>query len=96
MGLNEPSVRQRTDAGLCAKDNYQMNRDRIEGKLKQFNAKLLEYWAVLMSDRKSVIAARRQQRAGRLQELHGIEQAQSRRQMQEFQRRNRHWDTSTH
>lgn len=90
-----PSVRQRTDAGLWGRDNCQMNRDRIEGKLKQYSARLREYWAVLMSDRKGVIAARRQQRAGKLLELHGIEQAQSRRQMQEFQRRNRHWDTST-
>lgn len=73
-----------------------MNHDRIAGKLKILRAKLRGYWAVLMSDRASVIAARRQQRAGRLQELQGIEQEQSIRQMQEFQRRNRHWDTSFH
>ena len=49
-----------------------MNWDRIEGNWKQLQGKTLEQWGKLTNDDIDVIAGRRDQLAGKLQERCGI------------------------
>ena len=49
-----------------------MNWDRIEGNWKQLQGKTLEQWGKLTNDDIDVIAGRRDQLAGKLQERYGI------------------------
>ena len=69
-----------------------MNRDRFEGAWKQFSGKVREEWCKLTDDVRGVVAARRDQRAGRMQERRGISKESVERQLREFQARNRNWD----
>jgi uncharacterized protein YjbJ (UPF0337 family) len=48
-----------------------MNRDWIEGNWKQFRGKVRERWGKLTDDELDVIAGRRDQLVGRIQELYG-------------------------
>ena len=70
-----------------------MNRDRLEGKWKQFSGSLRERWGMLTDDRLSVVAGRHDQLAGRYQEQYGISPEESKRQLREFLRRNRQWES---
>jgi uncharacterized protein YjbJ (UPF0337 family) len=49
-----------------------MNHDRVEGQWKQVKGKLKERWGQLTDDDLDVIAGRREQLLGRIQERHGI------------------------
>jgi len=49
-----------------------MNHDRVEGQWKQVKGKLKERWGRLTDDDLDVIAGRREQLLGRIQERHGI------------------------
>jgi uncharacterized protein YjbJ (UPF0337 family) len=49
-----------------------MNRDRIEGRLKQIKGKVKEQWGRLTDDDLEVIAGRRDQLLGRIQQRHGL------------------------
>jgi uncharacterized protein YjbJ (UPF0337 family) len=49
-----------------------MNNDRIEGNWKQLKGKLKEQWGKLTDDDLDVIAGKREQLLGRIQERHGI------------------------
>lgn len=69
-----------------------MNRERIAGKLKQFRGALRERWGELIADRRSVDEGRREQSAGRAQELYGINKEKLQRELNEFLYRNRRWD----
>jgi uncharacterized protein YjbJ (UPF0337 family) len=70
-----------------------MNRDRLEGKWKQLSGSVREQWGRLTDDRLSVVAGRHDQLAGRYQEEYGITQEESKRQLREFLRRNRQWES---
>lgn len=72
-----------------------MNRDRLEGKWKQFSGSVREQWGRLTADQLSVVAGQHNQVAGRVQERYGIYKEDSERQLREFLRRNRDWDTSS-
>lgn len=72
-----------------------MNRDRLEGKWKQLSGSVREQWGRLTDDRLSVIAGKHDQLAGRYQEQYGITKEEGKRQLKDFLRRNRHWDTSS-
>lgn len=48
-----------------------MNQDRIEGRWKQFKGKVKEQWGKLTDDDLDVIAGRRDQLLGRIQQRHG-------------------------
>lgn len=71
-----------------------MNRDRFEGIWKQFSGKVKEGWCMLTDDVRGAGAARRDQRAGWIQEGRGITKETIERQLEEFQVRNRDWDLS--
>lgn len=72
-----------------------MNRDRLEGKWKQFSGRWRERWGWLTEDRLSVVAGKRDQLAGRYQEQHGAAREENERQLRDFMHRNRNWDIST-
>jgi uncharacterized protein YjbJ (UPF0337 family) len=48
-----------------------MNRDWLEGNWKQARGKVKERWGKLTNDELDVIAGRRDQLVGRIQELYG-------------------------
>lgn len=72
-----------------------MNRERIKGKWKQFSGALREYWGELIADRRCVDDAKRDQCAGRAQELYGVNKEESQRELRDFLHRNRRWDISS-
>jgi len=69
-----------------------MNRDRIEGNLKQFSGKLKEQWGKLTHDDFVVDSGKRDQLAGSIQVRHGNSQEEAERQVRDFLDRNRDWD----
>lgn len=65
-----------------------MNQDRIAGNWKKAKGKLKEQWGKLTDDDLDVIAGRRDQLLGRIQERHGIAKEEAQRQVEGFERRN--------
>jgi len=61
-----------------------MNWDRIEGNWKQLQGKTLEQWGKLTNDDIDVIAGRRDQLAGKLQERYGIAKDEAERQVKDW------------
>jgi uncharacterized protein YjbJ (UPF0337 family) len=49
-----------------------MNKDTIEGNWKQLKGKVKEQWGKLTDDDFDVIAGKRDQLLGRIQERHGV------------------------
>lgn len=72
-----------------------MDRDRIEGLLKQARGSFKEHWGLLTSDRLAVVAGRCEQLAGLAQVRRGGEKERADRELREFMRRNREWNTSS-
>ena len=68
-----------------------MNPDRFEGNWKQFRGKVKEQWGRLTHDPQREFAGRRDQLAGRIQELHGISKEKAEQQLRVFLNRNRNW-----
>jgi uncharacterized protein YjbJ (UPF0337 family) len=64
-----------------------MNHDRIEGRWRQLKGKVKEEWGKLTDDDLDVIAGRRDQLLGRIQQRHGIARDEADRQL-------RQWETS--
>lgn len=65
-----------------------MNRDRVKGQWKQIRGKVREQWGKLTDDDLDVIAGRRDQLLGRIQERHGLAREEAERQVDDFERRN--------
>jgi uncharacterized protein YjbJ (UPF0337 family) len=61
-----------------------MNWDQLEGKWKQSKGKFREKWGKLTDDDLTVIAGKRDQLVGRLQERYGIVQEEAERQADAF------------
>ena len=72
-----------------------MNRDRLEGKWKQFSGNVREQWGRLTDDRLSILAGQHNRDAGKIQERYGIYKEENARQLRDFLHRNRDWDSST-
>jgi uncharacterized protein YjbJ (UPF0337 family) len=72
-----------------------VNRDRLEGKWKQFSGSVREQWGRLTDDRLSIVAGKYDQAAGRNQERCGIYKEENERQLRGFLHRNRDWDPSS-
>jgi uncharacterized protein YjbJ (UPF0337 family) len=75
----EPVVEARNDATLDERDTdstthegSEMNWDRIEGNWKQFKGNVKEQWSRLTDAHLDVIAGKREQLAGKIQEMYGI------------------------
>ena len=71
-----------------------MNRDRLEGKWKQFSGSVKEQWGRLTQDRLIVVAGSHDRLAGRHQEQYGINKEEGRRELRAFLRRNRDCDSA--
>jgi uncharacterized protein YjbJ (UPF0337 family) len=64
-----------------------MNWDRIEGNWKQFKGKAKERWSRLTDDELEIIAGRRDQLLGTLQEQYGIDKDEAEAQVRDFESR---------
>ena len=58
-----------------------MNWDRVEGNWKQFKGKVKEQWGRLTDDDLDVIAGKKDQLAGKLQESYGISKDEAEKQI---------------
>jgi uncharacterized protein YjbJ (UPF0337 family) len=64
-----------------------MNWDRIEGNWKQAVGKVKEQWGKLTDDDLDVVAGRRDQLAGKLQERYGLALSEAETQIAAWQRK---------
>ena len=65
-----------------------MNHDRIQGRWKQLKGKVKEQWGKLTDDDLDVIAGRRDQLLGRIQQRHGLARDEADRQVSAWERTN--------
>jgi uncharacterized protein YjbJ (UPF0337 family) len=63
-----------------------MTRDEIAGNWTQFKGKVKEKWGDLTDDDPTMIAGKRDQLAGKLQERYGFEKARAERELDDFVR----------
>lgn len=61
-----------------------MNWDQIEGNWKQFKGKVKEKWGKLTDDDLTVVAGKRDQLAGVLQQRYGLAKDQAERELDDF------------
>jgi len=61
-----------------------MNWDQVEGHWKQLKGQVKQKWGKLTDDDFDVIAGRRDELLGKLQERYGIKREQAERQLDEF------------
>jgi uncharacterized protein YjbJ (UPF0337 family) len=64
-----------------------MNWDRIEGNWKQLKGSAKERWGKLTDDQLDVIAGKRDNLAGKIQEAYGISKDETEKQLAEWQKR---------
>lgn len=62
-----------------------MNWDRIEGNWKQVAGKAQQQWGKLTGDDLDVIAGRREQMVGKIQERYGVAKDEAEKQLTEWQ-----------
>jgi uncharacterized protein YjbJ (UPF0337 family) len=65
-----------------------MNKDRFEGNWLQFKGKVQEQWGKLTDDDLDIIAGKREQLLGKIQERHGITKEDAETQVSDFHRKN--------
>ena len=65
-----------------------MNTDRISGRWKQVKGRIKEQWGRLTDDDLDVIAGKRDQLLGRIQQRHGVAKEEAQRQVRQFEERN--------
>jgi uncharacterized protein YjbJ (UPF0337 family) len=65
-----------------------MNWDRIEGNWKQIEGKVKAQWGKLTNDHLDVIAGKREQLVGKIQENYGIARDEAERQVKDWEDRN--------
>jgi len=64
-----------------------MNWDRIQGNWKQLKGKTIEQWGKLTDDDFDVIAGRRDQLAGKIQEHYGVAKDEAEKQIAAWEKR---------
>jgi uncharacterized protein YjbJ (UPF0337 family) len=62
----------RKERPASRKGEEAMNQDRIQGRWRQIKGKVKEQWGRLTEDDLDVIAGRREQLLGRIQQRHGM------------------------
>ena len=65
-----------------------MDDDRVQGAWKQLKGKVKEEWGKLTDDDLDVIAGKRDQLLGRIQQRHGVAKDEATRQVEEWESRN--------
>jgi uncharacterized protein YjbJ (UPF0337 family) len=68
------------------KENTTMNWDQIEGNWKQIKGKAKEKWGKLTDDELDVLAGKKDQLIGKIQERYGIAKSEAARQVEDFGR----------
>jgi uncharacterized protein YjbJ (UPF0337 family) len=63
-----------------------MSWDRISGNWTQWKGRVRERWGKLTDDQLDVVAGRRDQLLGRIQELYGLTKEEAERQMRNWER----------
>ncbi len=63
-----------------------MNRDQIEGKWRRLRGKVREKWGKLSGDKLDVVAGKRDQWLGKLQEKYGHTKEQAEREMDHWRK----------
>ena len=66
-----------------------MNWDRIEGNWKQTKGKIKQQWGKLTDDHLGVVAGKRDQLVGQIQECYGIARDEAERQVKDWETRNK-------
>ena len=66
--------------------NPAMNWDRISGNWTQWKGRVRERWGKLTDDELNVVAGRRDQLAGRIQESYGLSKDETERQLRNWER----------
>lgn len=64
-----------------------MNRDQLEGQWKDMKGKVREQWGKLTDDDMDVIAGKRDQLVGRIQQRYGTAKEDAEREVKEFEDR---------
>ena len=70
-----------------------MNWDRIEGNWKQFKGNVKEQWGKLTDDQLDVIAGKRDQLVGKIQNSYGIGKDEAEKQLKDWESRQRDLDS---
>jgi uncharacterized protein YjbJ (UPF0337 family) len=70
----------------------EMNWDRIEGNWKQFKGNAKQQWGKLTDDQLDVIAGKRDNLAGKIQETYGISKDETEKQLTDWQKRMKEMD----
>ena len=71
------------------KEEFYMNWDIVEGNWKQFKGKVKTQWGKLTDDHLDVIAGKRTELAGKLQESYGISKDEAEEQIKSFEEINK-------
>jgi uncharacterized protein YjbJ (UPF0337 family) len=87
VDARRPTRIPRVAAGATDQEKH-MNSDRIEGNWKQVKGKIKEQWGKLTDDDLDVIAGKRDQLLGRIQERHGVARDEAEKQVRHFEERN--------
>ncbi|MDP1926344.1 MAG: CsbD family protein [Thiobacillus sp.] len=66
-----------------------MDWNIVEGNWKQFKGKVKTQWGKLTDDHLDVIAGKRDQLAGKIQESYGITKDEAEKQIKDFEERNK-------
>ena len=65
-----------------------MNKDQVKGNWKQLKGKIKEQWGKLTDDDLDVIAGKRDQLVGRIQERHGVAKEEAEKQLKHWEQQN--------
>jgi len=76
-------------AGQVHTKEFEMNWDIVEGNWKQFKGKVKAQWGKLTDDHLDVIAGRRDQLVGKVQEAYGITKDEAEQQIKHFEESNK-------
>lgn len=63
-----------------------MNKDQLEGNWKQFKGKIKEQWGKLTDDDLDVIAGKKDQLLGKIQERQGLAKEEAEKQFEEWKK----------
>lgn len=66
-----------------------MNGDQVEGNWKQIKGNVKQHWGMLTDDQLDVIAGKRDQLVGKIQEVYGISKDEVEKQLSDWQKRQR-------
>lgn len=67
-------------------EEFEMNRDRVEGQWKQMAGKMKQHWGRLTADTHREIEGQRDELVGKIQEAYGISRDEAGRQARDRQR----------